>query len=105
MKNLCPISNLPFISNRIENVLARRIEKHLEYNDLRGIYESLYHRRHSIETALLKVRSDFADVLDEGPIAVLIMLDLSAAFDVINHPMLRRTLDVRYFSVSRESVL
>ena len=40
------------------------------------------------ETVLLKVHSDIAEALDEGSMTALIMLDLSAAFDVIDHPIL-----------------
>ena len=61
MKNYRPISNLPFISKLIEKVVARRIEEHLEHNDLNDIYQSAYRRGHSTETALLKVHSDIAE--------------------------------------------
>ena len=58
IKNYRPISNLPFISKLIEKVVARRIEEHLEHNDLNDVYQSTYRRCHSTETALLKVHSD-----------------------------------------------
>jgi len=40
----------------------------------------------------LKVHSDIAEALDEGSMIALIMLDLSAAFDVIDHPILLKRL-------------
>ena len=87
MKNYRPISNLHFISKLIEKVVARRTEEHLEHNDLNGIYQSAYRRGDSTKTGLLKVHSDIAEALDEGSMTALFMLDLSAGFDVIDHPI------------------
>ena len=88
MTNYCPISNLFFISKVIEKIVARRIEEQLEYTDLNAIYQSAYRRGHSTETALLKVHSDIAEAL--------IMLDFSAAFDVIDHPILLKRLEFSF---------
>jgi len=60
-----PIANLPFITKLTEKVVARHIEKHLEYNGLHD-NQSAYRRGRSTETALLKVHSDIAEALDEG---------------------------------------
>ena len=48
------------------------------------------------ETALLKVDSDISEVVDEGSMTALIMLDLSAAFDVIDHPILLKRLEFSF---------
>jgi len=93
MKKYRPISNLPFISNLIEKVVAMRIEEHLEYNDLNDIYQSAYLRGHSTETVLLKVHSDIGEALDEGFMTALIMLHLSATINVIDHPILPKCLE------------
>jgi len=50
--------------------------------------QSAYRTHHCTETALIKVHSDICAALDEGSMAVLIMLDLSAAFDTIDHNVL-----------------
>ena len=93
MNNYRPISYLPFISKLIENVVARHIEEHLKHNDLNDIYQSAYRRSHSTETALLKVHSGITEVLDEGSMTALIIFDLSAAFDVIDHSIVLTRLD------------
>jgi len=96
MKNYRPISNLPSISKLIEKVEATRIEEHVEHNDFNEIYQSTYRRGHSTETALLKVHSDIAEALDERSMTALIMLYLSAAFDVIDHPILLKRLEFSF---------
>jgi len=94
MKHYHPVSYLPFISKLIERVVSIRVEEHLEQNDYSDIYQSAYRRGYSTETALLKVRSDITEALDEGSMTALSMLDLSAAFDVVDHPILLKRLEV-----------
>ena len=50
--------------------------------------QSAYRDKHSTETALIKVQNDTLSALDAGSSAVLLMLDLSAAFDTIDHDIL-----------------
>ena len=84
-----------FISKRYEKVVARRIEDHLEYNDLNDSYQSAYRRCHT-ETTLLNVHSDSAEALDEGSMTALIMLNVSAAFSVIDHPLLLKCIEYSF---------
>ena len=51
-------------------------------------YQSTYRAAHSTETALLRVHHDITSTLDKGPTVALVMLDQSAAFDVIYHDIL-----------------
>ena len=50
--------------------------------------QSAYRDKHSTETALIKVQNDILLALDAGSSAILLMLDLSAAFDTIDHDIL-----------------
>jgi hypothetical protein len=88
LKNYRPVSNLPFISKVLEKVVDTRIERHLVDNCLHEELQSAYRRSHSTETALLKVQSDILESLDNGCVTVLVMLDLSAAFDTLDHGIL-----------------
>ena len=54
-------------------------------NHLYSSVQSAYRQRHPTETALLKMQSDILTALDSGSGAVLLMLDLTAAFDTIDH--------------------
>ena len=96
LKNYRPVSNLSFISKVLEKVVAKRIDDHMLDNNLYSSVQSAYRERHSTETALLKVQSDILTALDSGSGAVLLMLDLSAAFDTIDHGILLSRLNSLY---------
>ena len=58
--------------------------------------QSAYRANHSTETAVLKVLSDILTALDSGSLAVLMLLDLSGAFDSVDHAALLQRLRVSY---------
>ena len=55
-------------------------------------HQSAYRRHHSTETALLQVMSEIYDAADHRRVTLLGLLDLSAAFDCVDHPILLRRL-------------
>ena len=61
---------------------------HLKENDLYEIFQSAYRQLHSTETALLRVQNDILQAVDSEGGAILVLLDLSAAFDTIDHQLL-----------------
>ena len=86
--NYRPISNLPFISKVIERVVAKQLTVYLQENDLHDQFQSAYRKDHSTETALIKVHNDILCAVDCGCVVVLVMLDLTAAFETIDHSIL-----------------
>ena len=84
-----PISNLPFFSKLVEKVIVQQLNIHLDMNTLPDPFQSAYRHGHSTETALLRAKNDIAATLDEKGKVVLVTLDLSSAFDTINHDMIR----------------
>ena len=68
-------------------------------NSLHEPLQSAYRKFHSTETALLKVQNDIMESLDQGSMSVLVMLDLSAAFDTIDHQTLLERLE-QYFGIT-----
>ena len=78
------------------NLVAKRddITPMVNCNKLHDNHQLVYHAGHSTETALLKVHHDIAKTLNNRGMAALVLLDLSAAFDVIDPGMLRNILNI-----------
>ncbi|GFR87065.1 reverse transcriptase [Elysia marginata] len=95
-KNYRPVSNLPFLSKILEKVVLKQLMEHLAKNDLVEELQSAYKPLHSTETALLKVTTDLLNATDEGLVSVLALLDLSAAFDTIDHHILLDRLKITF---------
>ena len=76
--------------------MAKQLVTYLTVHGLLPRLQSAYRARHSTETALLKVTSDILSALDNGDLASLALLDLSAAFDTVDHDILLRRMRVSY---------
>ena len=85
LKNYHPISNLSFLSKILEKIVAKRLNAHIEEQLLSNHEQSAYKRFHSTETALLTIHNDIICNMDNGKVTTLKLLDLSAAFDAIDH--------------------
>ena len=80
----------------IEKVAAKGIKDHMMTNNLNELLQSAYKLMHSTETALVKVTNDILRFMDKRKCVVLLLLDLSAAFDTIDHNILLRRLKDRF---------
>ncbi len=88
MSNYRPISHLSFLSKLIERVVKQRLTHHLSANDLLNSFQSAYTKHHSTESTLLAVHDHIIKAMSQQQITALCLLDLSAAFDTIDHSIL-----------------
>ena len=96
LKNYRPVSNLPYLSKVIEKAAASQLQDHLAENNIDEKFQSAYKRLHSTETATLRVQNDILRLIDDKKCVLLVLLDLSAAFDTIDHDLLLDTLEQRF---------
>ena len=91
-----PISNLATLSKLLERLVAAQLNDYLRHHSLLPELQSAYRAYHSTETAMLKVTSDILTENDNGKIVLLALLDLSSAFDTVDHGFLLRRLHLSY---------
>ena len=96
LSNYRPISNLKVISKIIEKVVAVRLQDYWESNQLNEPLQSAYKRFHSCETALVRVHNDILRAIDDRHCVILLLLDLSAAFDTVDHDILLTRLKSKF---------
>ena len=95
-RNFRPVCNLPFVSKLTEKTAAVQLSSYLVTNNLFPLLQSAYRPHHSTETALLKVKNDILMNMDKQHVTLLVLLDLSAAFDTVNHVILLDRLKTEF---------
>jgi len=88
-----PISNLSVMSKLLERLVAKQL---VEYLTSYGLLPALQLAYRSMETVVLKVLSDILKAIEAGNLAVLALLNLSAAFDTVDHATLLQRLKTSY---------
>ena len=73
-----------------------QLKEHLQSNNLTDPFQSAYKEKHSAGSSLLRITNNILRSIDNGSITILIMLDLSAAFDTIDHSTLLNILSVNF---------
>ena len=86
--NFRPISLLPVLSKILEKVVSTQLIDYLESNKLFNDSQYAYRRKLSTEDALLSITEDLYKNFDDGQLSLLVLLDLSKAFDSVSHEIL-----------------
>ncbi len=114
LSNYRPISNLPFIGKIIEKVVFNQLNNYLNSNGYLDNFQSGFRAHHSTETALIKIINDIRFNSDSGKISVLVLQDISASFDTVDHNILLERLEnwvglsgmvLKWFVLRRERLL
>jgi Reverse transcriptase (RNA-dependent DNA polymerase) len=92
LSNYRPISHLSFLSKLTERVVKNRLTQHLSTNNLLNSFQSAYTKHHSTESTLLAVHDHLIKAMSQQHVTALCLLDLSAAFDTIDHSILLHRL-------------
>ena len=94
--NYRPISNLNNISKIIERLFLTRLLPHITSSPNFNPMQSAYRRHHSTETSLIHLLDSVYHAADDGLATLLLSLDLSAAFDTIDHSILLKRLSTSF---------
>ena len=80
-----PIAQLPVVAKVMERHVANQLQCYMEENDIHVLHQSACRVNHSTETVLLKIYNDISRAISSRRKVILVLLDLSAAFDTLNH--------------------
>ena len=72
----------------IEKVVSAQLLDHMVENELLESFQLAYRAGHSTETALLRVHNDIVNAVDQKKGVFPVLLDISAAFDTVDHEIL-----------------
>ena len=92
VSNYRPISLLPILSKVLEKIVSKQLMSYLESNHILSNHQHGFRPRLSTETALMKVTEKLYSNIDDKKISLLMLLDLSKAFDSVSHEILIKKL-------------
>ena len=90
------ISNLSFISKLTEKCFLNQFLEHCEHQKLLPDYQLAYRKNYSTKTAIIKLGDDLLWAMEQQLVSFFIAIDLSAAFDTVDHNVLLNVLESKF---------
>ena len=101
-KNYRPVAILPILSKILERAIFEQVVEYFETNQLFHPNHHGFRKHHNTCTALLQMYDGWVEAADRGELTGVCLLDMSAAFDVVNHQLLLQKL--RLYGFSQDSL-
>lgn len=101
MENYRPISVLPVISKVMERIVFNQLYDFLQQHSLLSQHQSGFRPNHSTQDVLIKTVDDWRKSVDQDYVVGALFLDLSKAFDMINHELLLKKMRLEFGVVGR----
>lgn len=102
LSDLRPISILPVLSKVLERVVDEQLRQYLRKHDMLPSHQSGFRPGYSCTTALLEITDDIFRAIDSKSLALVVALDYSKAFDMLNHTLMLSIL--RYFGLGEAAI-
>ena len=96
LSNYRPVTQLSFVSKILERLGSKQFAKHLSKHHLLSPSQSVYQSGHSTETALLDLQNNILQSAGRGCGTIVVLFDLTAAFDTIEDEDLKDLLDLNF---------
>ena len=96
-KNFRPVAIVPILSKILERVVFNQIIAYLNDNELLHPNHHAYRAQHNTTTALIQMYDGWLQAVESGHMAGVCLLDMSAAFDVVDHNILTKKLSLYGF--------
>ena len=93
--NYRPVSNLVFLSKVLEKAVLEQFITYCDAHKLIPDYQSAYRKNYSCETSIIKVVNDVLWNFENQEVCAMCMIDLSTAFDTVDHQILLQILQLR----------
>ena len=96
LTNYRPVNNLPFLSKIVEKVILEQLQSHIDEHQLLTSELCAYRPGYSTESVILKITNDVLRSMDQQGVTSLVAIDLSVAFDTVNHNIMISVLKRRF---------
>ena len=96
-------TELSFLSKIVEKAVQLQWQEHFDQHLLLPKHQSAYRQHHSTKTTLLNICDNILKNMEDGKCTSIVSLDLSAAFDTVNHTILLEVLNC-YFGITEHAL-